>query len=148
MLVAALAVVVLLLIHGFSSWYVGQNLAVEVAAAEAAACLHLVCDSAIEESVEGFLRSAAIERAPAMDADEEAALAFADTVRGMQPGQMVKSRFVPRNTRKAAGPLGVEVVEVALRVVQTAAKPEGPPPDPASCAKLNAVIAKWTGTGG
>lgn len=147
-LVAALAVVVLLLIHGFSSWYVGQNLAVEVAVAEAQECLHLVCDSALEESVEGFIRSAAIEAEPTLDPDERAAMDFANSVRKLQAGQQVNTRFAPKNTRKAAGPLGVEVVDVGLRAVLTAAVPMGPPADDTACRKLEAVMAKWAATGG
>lgn len=147
-LVAALAVVVLLLIHGISSWFVGSNVAFEVAAAEASEILHLVCDSAVEESVEGFIRSGAVEPALHQDQEERDAYVFADRLRSLDVGQALRTRFKARNTVKAAGPMGVEVVDVGLGAVVSGAIPQGPLPDPAACLILEGVLAKWAAVQG
>jgi hypothetical protein len=147
-LVTAVCVTLLVLIHAYSSWYVGLNLAHEVAAAEASQCLHLVVDSAIEESVEGFVRSAAIRKADDLTPEEEAALAFGNRMRNLRPGEAARTRFVPRNTRKSAGPLGVEVKFVSLRAFQESAKAQVGKPSSEQCEKLNAVFDKWSKVSG
>ena len=142
-LLLVIAALTLLLIFGFSSWFVGVNLSRDVAMAEAGRTIRLACESSVEEAIEGFIRSVNLSPKDVHDEEERQAQAFGDELRKLKPGRLLRTRFVPNNTRRALHPLAVDVdeVEVTLFNENTA---DGAPTDMANCKKLMAVMEKWS----
>ena len=140
LVVAALS---LLLIFGFSSWFVGVNLSREVAMAEAGRTIRLACDSSVEEAIEGFIRSVNLSPRDVKSEEERIAQQFGEKLRKLRPGKLLRTRFVPGNTRKALKPLGIDVeeVQVALFNENTA---DGVEAGKEACKKLLAVMEKWS----
>lgn len=140
LVVAALS---LLLIFGFSSWFVGVNLSREVAMAEAGRTIRLACESSVEEAIEGFIRSVNLSPKDVHTDEERIAQRFGEKLRRLRPGKLLRTRFVPGNTRKALKPLSIDVdaVEVTLFNENTA---DGQEADKEACKKLLAVMQKWS----
>ena len=140
LVIAALA---LLLIFGFSSWFVGVNLSRDVAMAEAGRTIRLACESSVEESIEGFIRSVNLAPKDVHDDEERLAQKFGDQLRKLAPGKLLRTTFVPGNTRKALKPLGIDIdaVQVTLFNENTS---DGQTFDTKACKKLMAVMEKWS----
>lgn len=140
LVVAALA---LLLIFGFSSWFVSVNLNREVAMAEAGRTIRLACESSVEEALEGFIRSVNMSPRDVRTEEERHAQKFGNQLRSLRPGKILRTRFVPSNTRKACQPLGVTIdeVEVSLFNENTV---DGSVIKEEACKKLLAVMEKWS----
>lgn len=138
-----LSVLVLLMINGLSGWFVGVNLSREVAMAEAGRTIRLACDSGIEEAMEGFVRSVNLLESEITTPEERSAYAFGQALRKLGAGQVLKTRFVPTNTRRALAPLSVDVPDVEVRLFAQNTL-DGPKTDVARCQKLLAVLQKWS----
>lgn len=134
----------LLLIFGFSSWFVGVNLNREVAIAEAGRTIRLACESSVEEAIEGFIRSVNLSPKDVRDDEERLAQQFGDKLRQLKPGKLLRTRFVPGNTKKALKPLGIDIeaVEVTLFNENTADGSQASSKE--ACRKLLAVMEKWS----
>jgi hypothetical protein len=138
-----LAVLMLLLVFGFSSWFVNINLSREVGMAEAGRTIRLACESSVEEAIEGFIRSVNMAPKDVRSEEERIAQKFGEAIRKLQPGKVLATRFVPVNTRKALQPLGVDVEEVRVRLFNENTT-DGEEIDRKKCKKLLAVLEKWS----
>ena len=138
-----LAALVMLGIFGLSSFFVNVNLSRDVAMAEAGRTVKLACESSVEEAIEGFIRSVNLGRKDVHSEEERIAQRFGDDLRQLRPGKLLKTRFVPSNTRKALAPLGVQVEEVAVQLFNESTS-DGTPVDRANCKKVLAVMEKWS----
>lgn len=140
LVVAALS---LLLIFGFSSWFVGVNLSREVAMAEAGRSIRLACESSVEEAIEGFIRSVNLTPREVKTEEDRLAQKFGEQLRKLKPGKLLRTRFVPENTRRALRPLAIEVEEVQVSLFNENTA-DGTAADMANCRKLLAVMEKWS----
>lgn len=130
-------------VFGMSSWTVNMNLSREVGLAEAGRTIRLACESSIEEAMEGFIRSVNLSPRDVHSDEERIAQRFGEDLRKLRPGKMLKTRFVPGNTRKALLPLGVDVEEVQVSLFNENTA-DGAPPEKEACKKLLAVLEKWS----
>jgi hypothetical protein len=143
-LYTVVAIMTLLSIFGFSSWFVNVNLSREVGMAEAGRTIRLACDSGIEEAIEGFIRSVNMsEREIKTDADR-AAYNFGQAIRRLVPGKVLRTRFVPENTRKALKPISVDVREVEVSLFCESTMDGSQDDSEARCKRLLAVLEKWS----
>lgn len=141
LVVAALA---LLLIFGFSSWFVSANLNREVAMAEAGRTIRLACESSVEEAIEGFIRSVNLSPKDVRSEEERLAQQFGEKLRKLKPGKILRTRFVPGNTRRALKPLGIDIDEVQVSLFNENTADGSPVREKEACKKLLAVMQKWS----
>ena len=142
-LLLVLAVLVVVGMWAFSSWQVSRHLMIEVARAEAGRAVHASCESAFEEALEGIMRSTNIVRSAIRDEDEDRAYKFGQALRNLQVGQMITSRFRPKNSRRAAESQDISIHDVDVLAFLEREVPGDPVP-PGACAALEATIAKWS----
>jgi hypothetical protein len=145
-IVLVLGVCFLLMIYGFSSFFVGRSLSREVAMAEAGRAIRISCDSAVDEAISGFERSVNMTKESLRTPEELEAWKFGQAARQLAPGQVLTSQFVPTNSRKAGLPNGVDLHMVEVRMFKESVR-QGP--DIATdCAerrkKFEAVMQKWS----
>lgn len=134
----------LLLIFGFSSWFVSVNLNREVAMAEAGRTIRLACESSVEESIEGFIRSVNLLPKDVRNDEERLAQQFGEKLRKLKPGKLLRTRFVPGNTRKALKPLGIDIDAVEVTLFNENTSDGSPAAGKEACKKLLAVMEKWS----
>jgi hypothetical protein len=145
-IVLVLGVCFLLMIYGFSSFFVGRSLSREVAMAEAGRAIRISCDSAVEEAISGFERSVNSPSDAVQTPEELEAWKFGQAARRLAPGQVLVSQFVPTNSRNAGSPNGVDLhlVEVRMFKENVRQAPDVPVDCSARRKKLEAVIKKWS----
>lgn len=134
----------LLLIFGFSSWFVGVNLNREVAMAEAGRTIRLACESSVEEAIEGFIRSVNLSPKDVRNDEERLAQQFGEKLRKLKPGKLLRTRFVPGNTQKALKPLGIDINSVEVTLFNENTADGSPAAGKEACKKLLAVMEKWS----
>lgn len=142
-------VMFLLMVYGFSGWFVGSSLSKEVRMAEAGHTVRLALESSLEEALQGFLLAVNVtEDSKLAGAEKERATEFAKAMRILSPGEVLTARFVPHNTRASVDVLGIELDSIQVTAFTESAKDGDEPMEEGArrkaCKNLHQVMEKWS----